>query len=49
MHLRQIEGNKTQTVDLCSECAKESGVNDPAGFSLADLFSKIKVVEDSNV
>ena len=27
-----------QKVDLCEECAKHKGVNDPAGFSLADLL-----------
>jgi len=27
-----------QKVDLCEECAKNKGVNDPAGFSLADLL-----------
>ena len=27
-----------QKVDLCEECAKSKGVNDPAGFSLADLL-----------
>jgi protein arginine kinase activator len=25
-------------VDLCEACAKEKGVNDPTGFSLADLL-----------
>jgi protein arginine kinase activator len=27
-----------QKVDLCEECAKQKGVNDPTGFSLADLL-----------
>ena len=38
VHLTQIAGEKTQKVDLCEECAKQKGVNDPAGFSLADLL-----------
>lgn len=38
VHLTQIMGDKMQKVDLCEECAKEKGVNDPAGFSLADLL-----------
>ena len=38
MHLTQIVGDKMQKVDLCEECAKAKGVNDPAGFSLADLL-----------
>jgi protein arginine kinase activator len=38
VHLTQIAGAKMQKVDLCEECAKTKGVNDPTGFSLADLL-----------
>jgi protein arginine kinase activator len=38
VHLTQIVGDKMQKVDLCEECAKAKGVNDPAGFSLADML-----------
>src|SRR6516225_8926823 len=38
VHYTQIAGDKMQKVDLCEECAKNKGVNDPAGFSLADLL-----------
>ena len=38
VHLTQIAGEKVQKVDLCEECAKHKGVNDPTGFSLADLL-----------
>jgi protein arginine kinase activator len=38
VHLTQIVGDKIQKVDLCEDCAKNKGVNDPAGFSLADLL-----------
>ena len=38
VHLTQITGDKMQKVDLCEECAKTKGVNDPQGFSLADLL-----------
>src|SRR5436190_8583765 len=38
VHLTQITGDKLQKVDLCEECAKTKGVNDPAGFSLADML-----------
>src|SRR4029079_7929153 len=39
VHLTQISaGDKMQKVDLCEECAKQKGVNDPAGFSMADLL-----------
>jgi protein arginine kinase activator len=38
VHLTQIAGDKLQKVDLCEDCAKQKGVNDPTGFSLADLL-----------
>src|SRR4029077_15873390 len=38
VHLTQIVDDKMQKVDLCEQCAKEKGVNDPAGFSLAHLL-----------
>jgi protein arginine kinase activator len=38
VHLTQIVGDKMQKVDLCDDCAKKKGVNDSAGFSLADLL-----------
>jgi protein arginine kinase activator len=38
VHLTQIAGDKMQKVDLCEACAKQKGVNDPTGFSLADLL-----------
>ena len=38
VHLTQIDGGKTKKVDLCEECSKAKGVDDPTGFSLADLL-----------
>ncbi len=38
VHLTQIEGDKVHKVDLCEDCAKQKGVNDPTGFALADLL-----------
>ena len=38
VHLTQIAGEKMQKVDLCEECAKNKGVNDPSAFSMADLL-----------
>src|SRR5207245_9738395 len=38
VHLTQIAGHKMRKVDLCEECARTKGVNDPTGFSLADLL-----------
>ncbi len=40
VHLTQIIDNHIQKVDLCEKCAKEKGVTDPSGFSLADLLTK---------
>jgi len=36
VHLAQIVGDKMQKLDLCEECAKTKGINDPTSFSLAD-------------
>jgi len=38
VHLTQIVENEIKKVDLCESCAKEKGINDPTGFSLADLL-----------
>lgn len=38
VHLTQIVEDKVQKGDFCEDCAKEKGINDPAGFSLADLL-----------
>src|SRR5881296_1937004 len=38
VHLTQIAADKMQKVDLCEECAKTKGGNDPTGFSMADLL-----------
>jgi len=36
VHVTQIVGDKMQKLDLCEDCAKNKGLNDPMGFSLAD-------------
>src|SRR5436305_11282099 len=38
VHLTQMVEGKTKRVDLCEACSKEKGVDDPTGFSLADLL-----------
>jgi protein arginine kinase activator len=38
VHLTQTTEKQTKKVDLCESCAKEKGVDDPTGFSLADLL-----------
>jgi len=38
VHLTQIIEGQTKKIDLCEECSKSKGVDDPTGFSLADLL-----------
>jgi protein arginine kinase activator len=38
VHLTQIIEGKTKKIDLCEACSKNKGVDDPTGFSLADLL-----------
>src|ERR1044071_8120839 len=38
VRLTQMVEGKTKKVDLCESCSKEKGVDDPTGFSLADLL-----------
>ena len=38
VHLTQIDGDKMQKVDLCEDCARTKGANDPTGYALAELF-----------
>jgi protein arginine kinase activator len=46
VHLTQIVEGKMQKVDLCEGCAKEKGVSDPTGFSLADLLLGLGAAEE---
>jgi protein arginine kinase activator len=38
VHLTRVAGDEMRRIDLCEDCAKSKGVNDPTGFSLADLL-----------
>jgi protein arginine kinase activator len=38
VHLTQIVDDKMQKLDLCEDCAKAKGVNDPTSFAMADLM-----------
>ncbi|MGV3771732.1 MAG: UvrB/UvrC motif-containing protein [Verrucomicrobiales bacterium] len=38
VHLTQMLEGKTKKVDLCDACSKAKGIDDPTGFSLADLL-----------
>lgn len=47
VHLTQIVNGKIHKIDLCETCAKEKGVTDPNGFSLADLLASGAENEES--
>jgi protein arginine kinase activator len=36
VHYSNISGDKKHNVDLCEDCAKSKGMNDPLGFSFVD-------------
>lgn len=38
VHLTQMIDGKIKKLDLCEACTKAKGVDDPTGFSLADLL-----------
>jgi protein arginine kinase activator len=38
VHLTQMDKGETKKIDLCEDCAKVKGIDDPTGFSLADLL-----------
>ena len=40
VHLTQIVDDDMRSLDLCEDCAKQKGVSDPVGFSLADFFQE---------
>ncbi len=39
VHLTQIVGDKMQKLDLCEECAKTKGINDPTSFGAGGFGS----------
>jgi protein arginine kinase activator len=49
VHLTQIVDGKMLKVDLCESCAKEKGVQEAAGFSLANLLVELGAGEASRV
>jgi protein arginine kinase activator len=49
VHLTQIVDGKMLKVDLCESCAKEKGVQEAAGFSLANLLAGLGAGEESRV
>ena len=49
VHLTQIVDGKMLKVDLCESCAREKGVQEAAGFSLAKLLAGLGAGEESRV
>jgi protein arginine kinase activator len=49
VHLTQIVDGKMLKVDLCESCAKEKGVQEAAGFSLANLLVELGGGEESRI
>lgn len=45
VHLTKIVGDKMQKVDLCEDCSKEKGVDDPTSYSLADVLGQALATE----
>ena len=41
VHLTDMAEGKTMKADLCPACAKQKGVDDPAGYSLAGLLMEL--------
>lgn len=44
IHLTQVLGGKSKKLDLCSDCAEQCGVDDPAGFSMIEILKKFSGV-----
>jgi protein arginine kinase activator len=38
VHYSKVEGNKIQKLDMCEDCAKQKGFDDPTAYALADLL-----------
>lgn len=47
VHLTQMIDGKIKKVDLCEDCSKSKGVDDPTGFSLADLLLGLSSAQES--
>jgi len=45
VHLTQMVEGKIRKVDLCEACAKEKGIDDPTGFSLADVLTGMEEIQ----
>lgn len=46
MHYSKVEGNKIQKLDMCEECARQKGFDDPTAYALADLLLGLGATEE---
>lgn len=46
VHLTEIIEGKTKKIDLCEECSKAKGVDDPTGFSLVNLLMGLGAAQE---
>ena len=49
VHLSQIVNKKVHKIDLCEECAKAKGVDDPIAYSLAGLAEDLSDKDSPNM
>ena len=49
VHLTQMVEGKIRKVDLCESCAKDKGIDDPTGFSLADVLTGMEAGQKPEV
>ncbi len=47
VHITQTSGGNSLAIHLCQACAVKMRVNDPAGFSLADLLSAVRAAQQT--
>ena len=48
VHWTQVVGDKVHKVDLCEECAKTKGLDDPAGKAMAGMLMGIGEEDEEN-
>ena len=47
VHITRKASGNFLAIHLCQACAMKMGVNDPAGFSLADLLSAVRAAQQT--
>ena len=47
VHLTQIVEGRAKKMDLCEACSKKKGVDDPTGYSLAELLIALRARQET--